>query len=44
MIVTVDRKEETGSEANPPMIEINKSKDPDERWIKKGNKSHDGYK
>ena len=44
MIVTVDRKEETGSEANPPMIEINESKDPDEHWIKKGSKSHDGYK
>ena len=44
MIVTVDRKKETESEANPPMIEINKSKDPDGRWIKKGNKSHDGYK
>ena len=44
MIVTVDRKEETESETNPPMIEINESKDPDGRWIKKGNKSHDGYK
>ena len=44
MIVTVDRKKETESEANPSIIEINKSKDPEGRWIKKANKSHDGYK
>jgi len=44
VIVTVDRKEDTGTEANRPMIEINESKDPDGRWIKKGNKSHYGYK
>ena len=40
IIVSVDRKED--AETNPPMIEINESKDPDGRWIKKGNKSHYG--
>ena len=39
IIVSVDRKEDAEAETNPPMIEINESKDPDGRWIKKGNKN-----
>ena len=44
IIVSVDRKEDAEVETSPPMIEINESKDPDGRWIKKGNKSDYGYK
>ena len=44
IIVSVDRKEDAEAKTNPPMIEINESKDPDGGWIKKGNKSDYGYK
>lgn len=42
IIVSVDRKEDP--ETNTSVIQINESKDPDGRWIKKRNKSYYGYK
>jgi transposase, IS5 family len=46
IIVSVDRqeKEETTPQNNAVIVEINESKDPDSRWIKKGKKSYFGYK
>ena len=37
-----EKQQKEDAETNPPMIEINESKDPDGCWIKKGNKSHYG--
>lgn len=44
IIVAIDREEITDAERKPVHVEVTESKDPDGRWIKKGKKSHYGYK